>query len=300
MSTMKKAVITKVGKLYEPLTKRFVKKQYAYSLPLTRPESGRVLVLAPHVDDETIGAGGTILTHKQHGAKVTVIYLTDGSGSQSETAGAELSLRRKEEAKQVQELLRIDDVFFLDAKDGQLNEATKSDAFLASFRKHVEAVDPNVIYLPTMIDCHPDHVAVGELLMGLSGEWTVRLYEINTAIPPQHLNCVVDVSEHQQQKEAAIDVFTSQTIDFDGFLNLSAWKSVMAEEKGKPITHVETFLEMPQKSFQLRYPALQARKIRYADYLKQMNKTATLPVALAKNQKQKNSWYDMAMGGGKS
>lgn len=297
MSTMKKRVITTVGRLYEPLTKQYVKKQYAQSLPLTMPESGRVLVLAPHVDDETIGAGGTILAHKENGAAVTVLYLTDGSGSMSQSVGAELADIRKEEAKQVKAILELDEIHFLDAKDGQLQKATESEAFQQTFQEHVEQIDPDVIYLPTMIDCHPDHVATGELLLGLTGERKVRLYEINTAIPPHRLNCVVDVSGHQRQKEKAIDLFTSQAIDFDGFLNLSAWKSALLGKEAA-VTHVETFLEMPLAQFQARYPILQKKGICYADYLKQMNKTATLPLALAKNRKLKDGWYESVTGGG--
>src|SRR5690348_6988030 len=42
------------------------------------PEAGKVVVLAPHMDDEIIGCGGTIARHAAAGASVTVVYLTDG------------------------------------------------------------------------------------------------------------------------------------------------------------------------------------------------------------------------------
>src|SRR5690349_3450589 len=42
------------------------------------PGGGRVLVLAPHMDDEVIGCGGTVYKHVQHGADVTVVFITDG------------------------------------------------------------------------------------------------------------------------------------------------------------------------------------------------------------------------------
>src|SRR5579885_3094484 len=37
-----------------------------------------VLVLAPHMDDEVIGPGGTLRRHVEAGAAVTVVFLTDG------------------------------------------------------------------------------------------------------------------------------------------------------------------------------------------------------------------------------
>lgn len=39
---------------------------------------GRVLVLAPHPDDEVFGCGGAIMQHLAQGDEVTVIILTDG------------------------------------------------------------------------------------------------------------------------------------------------------------------------------------------------------------------------------
>ena len=41
-------------------------------------EGERVLVLAPHIDDETIGAGGVIQRAKERGALVKIVYLTNG------------------------------------------------------------------------------------------------------------------------------------------------------------------------------------------------------------------------------
>jgi hypothetical protein len=45
---------------------------------LWRQEGRRIVVLAPHMDDEVIGCGGTLYKHIQGGAIVTVIYMTDG------------------------------------------------------------------------------------------------------------------------------------------------------------------------------------------------------------------------------
>ena len=40
-----------------------------------------IVVFAPHMDDEVIGPGGTIALHRQAGAIVTHVFLTDGLGS---------------------------------------------------------------------------------------------------------------------------------------------------------------------------------------------------------------------------
>src|SRR6185437_3709814 len=41
------------------------------------PGNQRVLVLAPHMDDETLGCGGALAAHVAQGSAVTVVFLTD-------------------------------------------------------------------------------------------------------------------------------------------------------------------------------------------------------------------------------
>ncbi|ADI00543.1 PIG-L deacetylase family protein [Salisediminibacterium selenitireducens] len=298
MANGRTRLIQTVGRFVEPLTKRYVRRLYQDNLKLTVPEGERILVLAPHVDDETIGLGGTILAHKEQGADVTVVYLTDGAGSQGVSDKEALKAARRKEAEAVRARFRLDEVVFLDAPDGGLGEAVNDAAFLERFEAVVGQTDPTVIYLPTMVDCHPDHRATGELLMGLSGDVAVRLYEINTAIPPERINVVVDISAYAGEKAAATAIFKSQVIDFDGFLTLSSWKTGLVDADRHAPRQVETFLGMSLGDFQAVYPVFRRYEVPYEQHLKQMNKTATLMLALGKNRAMKSRWYDKAMGEG--
>ena len=54
--------------------------RYEYILSKTSPlPSGKILVLAPHADDEVIGCGGTIAGHIQKNNPVKVVILTDSA-----------------------------------------------------------------------------------------------------------------------------------------------------------------------------------------------------------------------------
>ena len=56
----------------------------------TRLGRGRMLVFAPHPDDEVLGCGGAILSHVAAGESVRVIIATDGAfGAADATAYAE-------------------------------------------------------------------------------------------------------------------------------------------------------------------------------------------------------------------
>ena len=54
--------------------------------PAALPE--RVLVIAPHPDDEVFGCGGMLAHHAAQGATVRVLVLTDGAGGAPEGAVA--------------------------------------------------------------------------------------------------------------------------------------------------------------------------------------------------------------------
>ena len=42
------------------------------------PAAGRVLVVAPHPDDETLGVGGTLALHADRGDPVHALFVTTG------------------------------------------------------------------------------------------------------------------------------------------------------------------------------------------------------------------------------
>lgn len=62
------------------------------SFPEIKAED-RVLIIAPHIDDEVISSGGLIQQAITKGAQVKVIYMTNGDGSTSAIIGEEKNLK---------------------------------------------------------------------------------------------------------------------------------------------------------------------------------------------------------------
>jgi LmbE family N-acetylglucosaminyl deacetylase len=103
-------------------------------LPLVLPASPRVLVVAPHPDDETIAAGGLIARLTRRGARVRVLCMTNGDGylqavrqdlheeKPSDTDYAELGELRQQEAIAATARLglRRQDLIFQGFPDGGL------------------------------------------------------------------------------------------------------------------------------------------------------------------------------------
>lgn len=289
-SNIKRTVLNMAKPFILPYTRQKLKSFYKEEKVLTRITKGNVLVLAPHVDDETIGLGGTIIEHVKKGQQVTVAYITDGSGSVSSLSKEKLMAKRKQEAKEVQELLGFQDIVFLDLPDGQLESNEQSREL---FRNLILDKQPEYIYCPTFIDCHPDHVTTGRILSDVLKETpshaAVRLYEINCPIPPSEINTVIDITEAFQTKERAVDIFQSQAIDFDGFIELSRIKTELVPDTRAQA--VETFLEIPASHFPVQFNTVDSKNYHYSQIFKQVNKTATLLWGILKNVNEKKKMY---------
>lgn len=91
----------------------------------------KIIVFAPHPDDETLGCGGTIARRISEGYEVLVIVLTDGRnalltsfGLESDPTPSELKEIREEEVKRALRVLGVteDSLFFLGFEDGTLSQ----------------------------------------------------------------------------------------------------------------------------------------------------------------------------------
>ncbi|HYC62641.1 MAG TPA: PIG-L family deacetylase, partial [Thermoanaerobaculia bacterium] len=93
-----------------------------YEPALLRGE--RLLVLAPHPDDEVIGCGGVVAQHLREGRAVRIVIATDGA-----EAGDASS--REEESRRALSLLGDADLHFL-----RIPDRTLGDNASDSLREH--------------------------------------------------------------------------------------------------------------------------------------------------------------------
>src|SRR3984957_20844985 len=64
-----------------------------------QPSDERIVVLAPHMDDEVIGCGGTLARHIACGSHITVVFLTDGRGGGAAGGETSIAATRKHAAR---------------------------------------------------------------------------------------------------------------------------------------------------------------------------------------------------------
>ena len=140
----------------------------------------RVLVVAPHPDDESIGAGGVLQQARTRGAAVRVVVLTDGDNNPwpqrwiekrwhiGAPERARWGARRRAEAQSALALLGVarDDAEFFGLPDlGLTPLLMRADSALQTrLRGTLAAFAPSLIVLPALSDRHPDHNAAHVLL----------------------------------------------------------------------------------------------------------------------------------------
>jgi LmbE family N-acetylglucosaminyl deacetylase/SAM-dependent methyltransferase len=188
------------------------------------PITTAIVVLAPHPDDETLGAGGLISAAAQAGHRVSVIVASDGAASHP-LSGAmtppEMAAVRASEVRAAVGQLGDDvDLILLGYPDGQLD-------------RHVEALTDAVRSAmpdgPTWLlttwrgDRHPDHEACAKVAeAAASDRLDVRRFEFPVwwwhwqpagRMPVDLVDLArrLDLGEtHQRRKQRAIREFGSQ------------------------------------------------------------------------------------------
>jgi LmbE family N-acetylglucosaminyl deacetylase len=129
----------------------------------------RLLVLAPHMDDEALACGGTLSLHRD-GNLVYCLFATDGSRSPvpllpwTGSPDSDLTARRREEAVAAITDLRLpeNNITFLDFPDGRLSAYSR--LLEQQLNDVIARVRPEIVLAPFRFDVHPDHVALNRAI----------------------------------------------------------------------------------------------------------------------------------------
>jgi len=201
------------------------REEEAIPYEASRLRGERLLVLAPHPDDEVIACGGLVAQHLREKRTVHIVIATNGA----EQGNA--SLREDESRRGVAILGEGAEIEFLGFPDRALGNdvGERLRDILRSFR-------PDLILVPSPIEIHPDHVALSrafcELIQGDRTVFadlaisTVAFYEVSQPIRP---NALVDITDVAVVKWNAIEAHESQNAvrDYASYARgLNAYRSM--------------------------------------------------------------------------
>ncbi|MBS0299753.1 MAG: PIG-L family deacetylase [Proteobacteria bacterium] len=215
-------------------------------VPLIPIEAGRILIFAPHPDDEVLGCGGTLTLLRQKKCAVKVIFVTNGAGAGILSADA-LMIRRKEAAKSLA-VLGVDDMLFFDEPDGSFRT---SAGFEKKIRQLLQQFKPDWLFMPSVLDYHRDHVATGQAILscwqqcGAPGR--AFFYEIWSPLPATH---VVDIASVIELKKQAISCYALPLSHCDylsASIGLASYRGLYLPGK-QGSNYAEAFTEIEKKT----------------------------------------------------
>jgi LmbE family N-acetylglucosaminyl deacetylase len=131
------------------------------------------LVIAPHPDDETLGAGGLIAALRSQGVDVSVVAVTDGEHAYADAEPAALAAVRERE--QTAALARLgvpaDKIHRLRFPD---SDVTSFEPLLAANLRSLVRRGMHIV-APWAGDFHPDHEACGRAAASVAEEMQLPL-----------------------------------------------------------------------------------------------------------------------------
>jgi N-acetylglucosamine malate deacetylase 1 len=104
----------------------------------------KVLAIAVHPDDETLGCGGTLLKHKSEGDVVGCVFITSGNDHQ------------KTLVSEVASKYAFDFTALLDKEEIVLDDMSLSE-LIPSISEVLHKFQPSILYVPNRSDSHSDH-----------------------------------------------------------------------------------------------------------------------------------------------
>ncbi|GAP98764.1 PIG-L deacetylase family protein [Leptolyngbya sp. NIES-2104] len=192
-------------------------------------DPGRVLIVAPHPDDETLGCGGAIALLRSHHYPVQVLVVSDGTMSHPRSRKFPAPILRQLREQETINALRIlgvesENVRFLRLPDSLIENHI--DLAIVQVRTYLQATVPTTIFLPWRCDPHPDHRATWQLfdraIESLSFSPRIIEYPIWDWDPEQRgtvattakvIGWRLDTAEVGTLKQNAIAQYRSQTTD---------------------------------------------------------------------------------------
>lgn len=138
----------------------------------------RLVVVAPHPDDEILACGGLLALHARRGGKSVVVAVTDGEASHGELrpwrAGKLAETRRAERTRGLARLgCEQTEVYRLGLADGKV--ANHVDTLESELAKVIQWSD--IVVTTWRFDGHPDHEACGAAAASACARARCRLFE---------------------------------------------------------------------------------------------------------------------------
>ena len=197
---------------------------------LAQPRLDRVLIIAPHPDDDVLGAAGLIQRTIAAGGQIRILFLTAGERNpwpqrallkKWRITDADrddwAKLRVREAATALARLGAPSDCLeLLGYPDQRLTALARSegDRVIAELAARIRTMDPTLVATPSTFDLHSDHRAAAFFAHRAVNDPTrIATYVIHGSAPADRVLFTLTLSaEEQRRKREAIEAHATQLL----------------------------------------------------------------------------------------
>ena len=177
----------------------------------------KILIIAPHPDDEVLGCGGIIAKHTKEGDEV---YLCIVTKAYTPDWSEEFLKNRPKEIEKANKILGIKKTYFLDYPTVKLDTIPQKE-LNEEISKVVNVVNPDILYIPYKGDLNKDHRLVFESSLVATRPANHKVKRIlsyealsetewGQSIEPFTPNVYIDISETFEKKIEAMKAYESE------------------------------------------------------------------------------------------
>ncbi len=217
-----------------------------------------ILVIAPHLDDEVLGCGGTIARHLKEADSVSVCFIAHRIYDHKfDKEKSEIEKKHATEAKKV---LGYKESVFFELNDERLDASVQD--IIIPLEEYVSKVKPQVVYCPFREDNNQDHRAVFDAarvaLRPLATAFikNVYMYEVpsSTEQSPNLAECAflpnyyVEINDYIEKKIEAFRCYATENRSYPHPRSEEALR-ILAQKRGTEVgfRFAEAFMLLREK-----------------------------------------------------
>ena len=222
-----------------------------------RGRKGNILVIAPHPDDDVLGAGGTMAAASDQGKGIFSVYITDGGGSPRKNRSISdeaMATRREREALSALRAVGAVGGFFLKRRSeelaGELGRPTEEE-----LTEILQFIQPEEVFVPAPYERHRTHqrctrISIDALRTAGNREMTLLGYSLWGSFWGEKRRVVRDISPFIKKKVEAVLAHASQ-VDYksyqQGILGKNNYEAIFWEaHEPQKTSFAEIFLDMTE------------------------------------------------------